>query len=334
MSDVEATETTNLIPEPPVEDAKNFKKLVLLVSLVSFALIGSLALAANPFSSTIAKDVKLANFQETKSKIVHTKGKQPVVKGCVNIYGSDYRVFPDTDALVVCESNQMNTDTIDSYGFAPWDQNHGVTFIETGEKTSITLFLGKDFQGFSKTIPQNSAVLLTDVPLPKGAKGSPFDWNDKVQSLVISNIATKTEALTSDAEVYLLPEVDNASPGPGCVLLYGSDPITHPKTTGVMACAGTSKDTWSFSGPELLQDYKIALMYYSGGTSYIRTGAKASITLYSGQDPENCIYPTCHTTTIGSGKSQDLTLLPYGNSHFNYNNSSIQPQVFSYIRHI
>ena len=114
--------------EVPPNKSSNFTKY----SIIIFLSLSLSLLLVSICGSPISKYHSSALLQGQSSQAVkETSGKQPIQAGCVNIYGSDFNQYPNTDALVVCENIQLTTAQIDAYGFAPTDRNHGITYIET-----------------------------------------------------------------------------------------------------------------------------------------------------------------------------------------------------------
>jgi hypothetical protein len=246
--------------------------------------------------------------------VIRTSGQQPIKKGCANLYGSDYHQFPNTDALVICESLQLTSDKIDDFGFAPTDPNHGITYIETGAGITVTLFLGKDFTGDSYTVDPNKNELLDDVPLPGYSAPysgkTPTNWNDQTQSLVVFSHDETQVKIAETAIVTIVEDVKTLTPSPACAILFGSNPDISPHTSGVLACAGSSQTNWIFTKADLASQ-GIVLDSISGGTSYVKVGADISLTVYSGPSPD-CVQfglSYCRTYSFNPGTATDLSKL-------------------------
>jgi len=111
---------------------KNAMILVLLISISIVVIFES----STGFSNKVVTPMQLSSNDFTR-----TKGRQPIKPGCVNIYGSDFHQYPNTDVLVVCENTPLTSAIIDSEGFAPHDENHGITYIETVHITFPPFFL-------------------------------------------------------------------------------------------------------------------------------------------------------------------------------------------------
>ena len=109
-----------------VTNSYSFVKIlaVVAISLISLAVVQNIVFTTSPRKNSMS-------LISSSTTVKRTSGKQPIVAGCINIYGSDYRTYPNTDALVLCETAQLLTDQIDDFGFAPWDRNHGISFVET-----------------------------------------------------------------------------------------------------------------------------------------------------------------------------------------------------------
>ena len=98
---------------------------------------------------------------------------------------------------------------------------------------------------------------------------------------------------------------NQVSPSEYCAILYGSDPTTTLTTTGIVACGdATSSTDWVFDH-ETLDNFGYQLKSYSNGVSYVRTGKKTSVTLYTGGTAAT----SKHNVTLGPGISRHLKFL-------------------------
>jgi len=281
------TEKSTLVAkEEAVEDlqiAKKFSFLLMLpVALLAFiALLGTAAYVTMKPSEVVPV---IALFDHTTTKGAEiVKGRQNVKSGCVTLYGSDYRVYKETAGVRICESMEVTTSMLQSLGFDPDGRNHGISYIETGPKASVTLFLGKDFTKHSVGIHANKGVYLSEMKLPEIANKPGDDWNDKTMSLIINSEIGTSAKVSKTANAYELHDVHNVPPGANCAVLYGSDPDAMRATTAVMACGGSTQKEWVFTRDDL-NKYGIALKDHCSGTSYVRTGHNVEITLYDGHD--------------------------------------------------
>jgi len=245
------------------------------------------------------------------TRMIKAVGRQCIKKGCAVLYGSDWHAFPETEALSICQNSQMTTSEIDDVGFAPWDPNHGITYIESGEGVSVTLFLGKDYTGDSHIVENGESSYLVDVPLQECGeyKKDQCNWNDKVMSLSVVVDSVKAPSETDpNPTVAVIKDVKDLKPSPKCALLFGSDPNFYPGTTAIMVCPGSSKAEWEFSKEFLLAQYGVDLKDYSDGISYVSTGSQVSITLYN----EHNVESSNRQTVVGPGKNVPLEKVPMG----------------------
>lgn len=123
MADIETTniameESTPLIALSASQTSEPFSKkfMALMATIAIISLFGVVSFN----QSATGSQAKISNL--SSSTITKTSGRQPVTKGCVNIYGSNYLTYPQTDAIVICSNVQLLTSDIDTYGFAPWDR--------------------------------------------------------------------------------------------------------------------------------------------------------------------------------------------------------------------
>ena len=167
------------------------------------------------------------------------------------------------------------------------------------------MFLGDDFTGDTFKIPAGTTVLLDNVPYPGVSNANKKNWNDKVLSAIIAIDRAGSNAdntLGRKAVVYKVSNIENMYPIPTCAILYGSNPITHQHTTGIIACSGSAMDSTVFTSSEL-KELQIILKDYSNGISYVRVGSEATVTLYTGHDPQHSL----HSLVIPAGSNTDLT---------------------------
>ena len=187
------------------------------------------------------------------------------------------------------------------------NRNHGITLIETGPDSSISIFDGKDLTGNSYTIGPGQTVLLDDKDIvDEDGDKTGSNWNDKTLSLItISGLSKAAEPLPT---AYVVPQVGLAlQPGPNCAILYGSDPVQVPTTTGIIVCKGTSSNLLTRT---YLASKGIVLDDYAQGTSYVRTGSACTVTLYTSSTPDD----SAHKLVIGPGKDADLLDYPIPNN--------------------
>jgi hypothetical protein len=308
MSDLEKSEYVEIAEFRDGNKKSYFTATALAV--VAAIVIGSIALIGvqnfNSAHSMLPQQMNLAqkpalDFSLKSTSVRKTSGKQPLQTGCVNIYGSNYLKFPETDALVICNTMGIDTATIDSYGFSPSSPNHGITYVETGENAWLTVFIGKDFTGASLVIPPKQFIDLTFAKI--GASPDQY-WNDCVMSLKVQG--GKASKKLGNAIMYQVHH-NQILPDDTCVILYGANPLSGPDTTGIVACADPRQQRWDFTRP-MIDNWGYELKKYSAGVSYVRVGKAVTLTLYTSAFPGQSLF----NLTIPSGQNRDLTTVPLG----------------------
>jgi len=276
-----------------------------LQSFGKFALVISLACAALlvvTISAPVANRSS-TNLQED-SAFVETKGRQPIKTGCVNLYGSDWAMYPDTRAVVVC--NELTSGfleaQIDNIGFSKDSENHGISYVETGSQATVVLYTDNDYQGASLTVGPNQKVWLEQVSIPGWGNTK---WNDKVMSVYFQG---HSGALIT--QITHLDHTDIPVCGDHCVMLYASDPFEHlgpHDTTAVVACGDPlQQKVWKYSY-DYIKNQGFPLHLYSLGVSYITVGEQVSLQMFSGPNFDGNTEYLQHS----EGKSIDLTTVPY-----------------------
>jgi len=84
--------------DKPFDKRKWLKRGILVVAIVC-AIVLTITLSLVP-ESTFLRSAVMHNFQQ--KEYLESKGKQAINKGCVALYNADYRVYPNTRAVVVC----------------------------------------------------------------------------------------------------------------------------------------------------------------------------------------------------------------------------------------
>jgi len=273
------------------------------------AIIGTVAVlglqsysSKTPFSNIMSlAEAPMTNLGSKASSVWRGQGKQPLQTGCVNLYGSNYIKFPETDALVICNTFEIDTATIDSYGFAPTSPNHGITYLETGKGAWLTVFLGKDYTDASLVVPPEQSIDLTFEKI--GASPDTY-WNDSVMSLKVQG--GKASKKLGNAIMYQVHH-NQILPDDTCVILYGANPLSGPDTTGIVACADPAQEHWDFTRP-MIDNWGYELKKYSNGVSYVRVGSSVSLTLYTAAFSSQSNF----NLTIPPGQNRDLTTVPLG----------------------
>jgi len=304
MNDLEKSQYTEVVDSEVKQ--KPFSSTVGIVFAVT-AIIGTIAFTGLQHATTflsaqmsLAVDTPLADLHTTKAaSIWRGQGKQPIQNGCVNVYGSNYVKFPETDALVICNTMEVLTSVIDSYGFSPSSPNHGITYVETGPEAWLTVFLGKDFTDASLVIPPKQSMDLTFEKI--GASPDQY-WNDCVLSLKVQG--GKASKKLGNAIMYQVHH-NQILPDDTCVILYGANPLSGPDTTGIVACADPAQEHWDFTRP-MIDNWGYELKKYSNGVSYVRVGKAVSLTLYTAATADTSNF----NVTIPPGNNRDLTTMP------------------------
>jgi hypothetical protein len=206
------------------------------------------------------------------------QGKQPIVSGCANIYGSDPdQVFIDPDTglrvltavFTICDDRSLNGVALNALGFdAQRDIDMGLTYVETGPGCWLTLYDGPNFSGKTAVISPQTSMHLKHV----GAR----NWNDLTRSLT-------TRASTGNGvALYLSHRVALGSVNDHCIAMYNANPEIHPTADGLYLCGdkATAK-TWEFKMWDIIeQGFNIDGTHF--GIKYIMSGRKVRVTIYDG----------------------------------------------------
>jgi len=278
----------------------NFLKRTFLIGAIacSVLLIVSMTSTAPGKFATL---VPVSSLDQEDQTYIETKGRQPIRSGCVNLYGSDWAMYPDTRAVVICNgATQGFMETqIDNIGFAHDSVNHGISYVETGAGASCTLYTQNDYMGSSLTIKPSSKVWLQQVAI----NGGSTMWNDKVRSVYFQGHSGDLISQIVDIFPGDIPAV-----GDHCASLYASDPheqVGSKGTTCVIICGDPlQQNVWKFSY-QYIKNNGYPLKFYSLGVSYISVGSQSSLQVFSGPNfDENDIY-------LKTGSDNDLTKIKY-----------------------
>jgi len=207
-----------------------------------------------------------------------------------NILGSDYHLFPHTDAVVICKPISFETADLIKFGLGKGSVNHGVSYIETGPSVYVTLYTNNDLTGSAYHIDPKSSVALSKIPINGGKKS----WNDAAESIAING-----------GTFYLVQGLQKVFP-PFCAVLYATNPKISPNTMAFVACGNPSYSGETDFTQDYIESFGIVqtLKDFSAGVSYITAGEDTTITIYDGVD---CGKDYDNEFTIYSGKTQDLT---------------------------
>lgn len=292
---------TSILEEP--------NKLKFLQRTALIAALACLSLLVITLNSAPSQFYRTQSTNDVSMR-VELHGRQPIKKDCANFYGSDWVLNPETAALVVCNTDSFRESQIEFVGFSQYSPNHGISYIETGSGSSVTLYSENNYQGLSYEIDPNSKIWLQKVPMPD--RGGKAMWNDKVKSIYLQ---THTGSIITQVEG---PFASIPVCGDHCVLLYASDPFEEKHTTAVVLCGDAKKDmAWKFSY-EKIQDAGYPLKFYSLGVSYVTIGSQTTLTMFSGPS-----FDGKHSYTFPkdgkNDKSYDLTKLQYPNEPHGWN---------------
>jgi len=292
------SEMINMAENNEVTNLKlnSFKKFAVVASLSCAAILLVIAVSA-PLTRNGA--FKSSSFDSLG--YIETKGRQPIKPGCVNLYGSDWAMYPNTRAVVICNEQVPGflENQIDDIGFSHDGQNHGISYVETGDGASVTLYTANDYMGDSYLISQNQKVWLEQVHIDGGSRL----WNDKVMSVFFQgHQGALVSQLTHQKPGDLTACADH------CAMLYATNPYTKlgPHDTTVIILCGdpTEQKVWKFS-EKFIQSFGFSIPFYSLGVSWIQSGAKTLVTIYQNGDF------TGHSLDMKDGNTLDLTKVPY-----------------------
>lgn len=282
------------------------KAALVLVALCALFMVLSL------YKSSILSYIPTQLQQDDSSnEFVETKGRQPIKDGCVNLYGSDWAMYPNTRAVVIC--NEMTSGfmeaQIDNIGFSKDSENHGISYVETGSGATVTLYTQNDYGGNSLVIDPDSKVWLQQV-LVNGGNGA--RWNDNVMSVYFQGhsgpvVAVQTSGIT---ESNMPPCADH------CIQLFGSDPslkIGKGGTSVTVLCSDPLKArVWKFSYSDITtMNDGVTLKSLSLGVSFVAIGSQLQLEMFSGPNFDGQSYVLKKPTKNKSIEYIDLTKVPY-----------------------
>jgi len=261
------SEIVNISGSPMEEPNKlnSFRKFALVASLSCAAILLVIAVSSPLAHNRFVSPTSLDDLGYTE-----TKGRQPIKQGCVNLYGSDWAMYPDTRAVVICNEQVPGflENQIDNVGFAKDSENHGISYIETGDDASVTIYTLNDYEGDNLLIGPNKKVWLEQIRINDGARL----WNDKVMSVFFQgHQGALVSQLTHQKPGDLTPCADH------CAMLYATNPYTHlgPHDTTVIIICGdpTQQAVWKFS-EKFIKSFGFSIPFYSLGVSWVQTGEK------------------------------------------------------------
>ena len=109
--------------------------------------------------------VNMSATKDMNTYLASKKGHQEIKDGCINLYGSNPDERPDTLAYVLCKDDEFDSSAIRKVGFKPDGDNHGISYIETGNDASVVIYSEEDLDGESYQIPQLSSIDLKHISL-------------------------------------------------------------------------------------------------------------------------------------------------------------------------
>jgi len=226
----------------------------------------------------LSKSPPLFSLSVSSIPYIETKGRQPIRQGCANLYGSDWDEFPNTRAVVVCDDQTFGFSEaqINDIGFAKDDENHGISYVETGANAIVTLYTENDYGGDQLTIFPNKKVWLEQVSI----NGGSTKWNDKVQSILFQG-----------HEGVFLNQITGIKPGnippcaDHCILAVASDPWDPlgPHFTDAYAmCADPNEGKVTKFSYTFLKSQGCPIFQPSKGVSYVFVGEQVSLEMFQG----------------------------------------------------
>jgi hypothetical protein len=282
----------------------NHKSFMQRIALI--AILASSTLAIVSFTSSQSfndNSVAVTSLSTNSIPYVETKGRQPIKSGCVNLYGSDWEMFPNTRAVIICDEQTFGFSEaqINDIGFAQDDPNHGISYVETGDNAWVTLYTGNDYEGSSMIINPNKKVWLQQVSI----NGGSTKWNDKVRSVYYQgHQGALVSQITHIAPGKIPPCADH------CVLLYASDPFLAPlgpqDTTALVVCGDPMQQkVWKFSN-SYMAGLGFPVKLFSLGVSYVTIGEQVQLQMFSGDS-----FDGNSVTLSKAGDNIDLSSIPY-----------------------
>jgi len=305
MSDIENIST------PAEKQASSFKSA--LKPIIGTCLVVS-ALAGLAFMNQTPMNPAQPVAATTQLEVVK-QGKQPIKRGCANIYGSDPdQVFIDPDTglrvltavFTICDDRSLNGASLNALGFDHKnDISLGLTYVETGPGCWLTLYDGPNFSGKTAVISPQTSMHLKHV----GAR----NWNDLTRSLT-------TRSTTGDGvALYLSHRVALGTVNEHCVAMYNSNPEVTPRSDGLYLCGDKLvADNWRFELWDIIeQGFNIDGAHF--GIKYIMTGRKVKLTIYDG-DKLNTV--TDGPLEMNPHETLALDTVHYGNDGGNWQNKA------------
>jgi len=239
-------------------------------------------LAALAFTSS-----ELSVAKPVSSAMNMASGKQSNKAGCANFYGSRYEEFPDTKSFQVCADSLINKVSLDRKGLHGDSENHGISYVETGYSTWVSLFSEDDYKGESIILLPLTKTWLWETKMENGQP-----WNDHVFSVIVEHKATTG----------IFSVKGNQTPGPSCSILYASNPLWVPYTTGIELCADPDLDKSPTFSYDDIKGQGFTLEDFGGGVSYIVNGKETSSTANSGKH-----FDGEYSIKIGKGQAKELS---------------------------
>lgn len=309
MSDVESKQ----VAEPQTEVSKFGSMLRPIVgTCLAISALAFMALSSRQMQPA----VQITGASPMQLEVVK-QGKQPILAGCANIYGSDpEQIFIDPDTglrvltavFVICDDRSLNGVALDSLGFNPKsDIDKGVTYVETGAGCWLTLYDGMNFGGKSVVISPLTAMHLKHVIAR--------NWNDLTRSLT-------TRATTGNGiALYLARRVALGSVNDHCAAFYNANPDTNPNAEGLYLCGDVNRaKNWHFDLQDVIdQGFNIQGAHF--GLEYIQTGRRLEVTVYD--SARAGVQTVGQPLKVGPHEYVDLTTVKLGNDGAHWANNAL-----------
>jgi len=87
-----------------------------------------------------------------------------VIKTTLNYTSSDPHEFPNTEAFTVCENSDFSTRDLMQYGIKT-KENHGLSYVQTGQGVFVTLFSSNDMLGQTMVIHPSQVLFFLIFPV-------------------------------------------------------------------------------------------------------------------------------------------------------------------------
>ena len=214
-----------------------FKSIISGDSNASRLLI-TLILAFFAIAAIVNEDFNFQSYHVRRRHVAmelqqNLHGQQQILNGCANLYGGDpILIDSETAAVVICSDASISSRHLEVAGMYDGKNNDGITSVETGSETWVTLFTKENFQGESIVIRPRQSVSLQEFPL---AHSDNANWAKVSRSIQVYRGAG-----------VLLYEVTGpiSPPSPYCAIFYLEDPLRTSEAIGLAACGDPEANSW------------------------------------------------------------------------------------------